>query len=103
MKKTESISTSIGFADSSLNEYRRFDTRHVVDRMQSSGLGTPAGGNGPGRSFPPNLIDDVLRNGTTRTVTVNGVTRTIHSSGTAEVVTEQGGRIVVTVNPFRDN
>jgi len=68
--------------------------------MQPSGLGTPAGGYGPGRSFPPNLVEHVINNGSTRTVVVNGVERTIHSLGSAEVVTEQNGRIVVTVNPF---
>ncbi|WNB75569.1 RHS repeat-associated core domain-containing protein [Methylomonas koyamae] len=79
----------------------RLYTRHAVDRMQPGGLGTPAGGDGPGRSFSPNLIDEVISNGLSRSVTVNGVERTIYSSGTAEVVTEQGGRIVITVNPFR--
>lgn len=91
------------------NEYakigNRLYTRHAVDRMQPSGLGAAAGvGNdkSPGRSFPPNLVEEVIRNGSQRTVTtINGVARTIHSSGTAEVVTEQEGKIVVTVNPFR--
>ncbi|MBX3375131.1 MAG: RHS repeat-associated core domain-containing protein [Phycisphaeraceae bacterium] len=78
----------------------RLYTRHAVDRMQPSGLGTPAGGSGPGRSIAPNFVEDVIQNGTTRSVTVNGVERTIHTSGSVQVVTEQGGRIVVTVNPF---
>jgi hypothetical protein len=78
----------------------RLYTRHAVDRMQPSGLGAPAGTSGPGRSFAPGFVEDVIQTGTTRSVTVNGVERTIHTSGTAQVVTEQGGRIVVTVNPF---
>ena len=78
----------------------RLYTRHAVDRMQPSGLGTPAGGSGSGRSISPNFVEDVIQNGTARSVTVNGVERTIHTSGSVQVVTEQGGRIVVTVNPF---
>lgn len=78
----------------------RLYTRHAVDRMQPSGLGTPAGGSGAGRSIAPNYVEDVIRSGSKKTVTVDGVRRTIHTSGSVQVVTERRGRIVVTVNPF---
>jgi filamentous hemagglutinin len=78
----------------------RLYTGHAVDRMQPSGLGTPAGADAPGRSISPNLVEDVIKNGTKQTITVKGVQRTIHSSGTVQVVTEQSEKIVITVNPF---
>lgn len=79
----------------------RLYTRHAVDRLQPSGLGTPAGGGpGPGRSISPTFVEDVIQNGTTQTQVVNGVERTVHTSGTVQIVTEQGGRVVITVNPF---
>jgi len=54
-----------------------------------------------GKSISPNLVEDVIQNGPSTTVTVNGVERTIYQSGTVEVVTEQGGNLVVTVNPYK--
>lgn len=79
----------------------RLYTRHAVDYMQPSGLGRPASSEGPGRSFPPNLVEEVILHGSKRVVIRDGVERTIHSSGTAEVITENGGQIVITINPFR--
>jgi hypothetical protein len=82
----------------------RLYTHHAVDLMQPSGLGKPAGARieGTGRSFPPSLVDDVIKRGTTsKVISKDGTERTIHSLGSAEVVTEQGGKVVITVNPFR--
>jgi RHS repeat-associated protein len=74
----------------------RLYTQHAVDRMQPSGLGTPAGAPGPGRSISPNFIEDVLDN--TQGVPVKGPageTRLSYSSGSVQVITEDG--IVITV------
>ena len=68
--------------------------------MQPSGLGSPAGQIGAGRSIAPNFVEDVIMTGDTTIAVINGVTRTTHTSGTVQVVTEQGRRIVVTVNSF---
>jgi len=74
----------------------RLYTRHAVERMMPSGL------EGLGRSMSPNLVEDVIRNGTMTTeVMKNGIERQIFRSGSAEVVTEQSAKIVVTVNPFK--
>lgn len=78
----------------------RLYTRHAVDRMLPSGLGAPAGTQGAGRSFAPNFIEQVIRDGTKQTELINGVERTHHILGKAKVVTERNGEIVVTVNPF---
>jgi hypothetical protein len=90
----------------------RLYTEHAVNRMQPSGSRYSGGSGEPGsgqvysgrdagRSISPNLVDDVIRNGTQTTVTMpNGVTRTVHTSGTVQVVTEQNGKLVVTINPF---
>ena len=79
----------------------RLYTRHAVDRLQPSGLGTPAGGRpDAGRSISPTFVEDVIQNGATQSQVANGVERTIHTLGTVQVVTEQGGRVVITVNPF---
>ena len=80
----------------------RLYTHHAVDRMQTSGLGAPAGAGSPGRSISPNFIEDVIQTGNQRAVTVDGVPRQVFTSGSVEVVTEQGGRIVITVNPFKN-
>ncbi|HAO23204.1 MAG: hypothetical protein BWK80_59345 [Desulfobacteraceae bacterium IS3] len=71
---------------------KRLYTRHTVERTYPAIMG--------GRSIAPGFIEDAIRTGTTRKVTVNGVERTIHTSGTVQVITEQDGNIVVTVNPF---
>lgn len=70
----------------------RLYTRHAVERTYPSDLG--------GRSIAPKFIEDVIKTGTIRKVTINGVERIIHTSGTVQVVTEQNGKIVITVNPF---
>ena len=82
----------------------RLFTRHAVDRMTPSRLGTAAGariGDGAGRSISPNFIEGVIRGGTRTDVTVDGVMRSIYRSGSVEVVTEGAGKTVITVNPFK--
>ncbi|MDD7973945.1 RHS repeat-associated core domain-containing protein, partial [Roseinatronobacter alkalisoli] len=71
--------------------------RHAVDRTQPSGLGTPAGADGPGRNVTPNMVEDVINGGSVRTTTVNGVPRAIYTSGNVSVVTEDAGRTIVTI------
>jgi hypothetical protein len=74
----------------------RLYTQHAVDRMQPSGLGTPAGATGPGRSISPNYIEDVIRSSSGVPVRgPNGESRLSYSSGSVEVITEGG--IVITV------
>ena len=63
----------------------RVYTRHAVDRMQPSGLGTPAGADGPGRNVTPNMVEDVIAGGTQATATVNGTLRTSYTSGNVRV------------------
>jgi filamentous hemagglutinin len=75
----------------------RFYSRHAVDRMQPSGLGSPAGTIGAGRNISPSIVEDVITNGTKTNTVFNGVTRTIHSSGNVQVVTEEAGKVVVTI------
>jgi hypothetical protein len=61
-----------------------------------SGLGTPAGAPGPGRSISPNYIEDVLNN--TQGIPVKGPAgeaRLSYLSGSVQVITEDG--IVITV------
>ncbi|PRA75776.1 hypothetical protein CQ054_22665 [Ochrobactrum sp. MYb29] len=72
-------------------------SRHAVDRMQPSGLGTPAGADGPGRNVTPHMVEDVINGGSVRTTTVNGVPRAIYTSGNVSVVTEDAGRTIVTI------
>jgi RHS repeat-associated protein len=74
----------------------RLYTQHAVDRLQPSGLGTPAGASGPGRSISPNFVEDVLSS--SRGVPAkgpNGEPRLSFVSGSVQVITENG--IVVTV------
>ena len=68
--------------------------------MQPSGLGAPAGALRPGRSFAPNLVEDVIARGTKTIEVTNQVERTIYTLGEAKVVTEQAGRIIISVNPW---
>lgn len=73
-------------------------TQHAVDRLQPSGLSTPAGASGPGRSIAPAYVDDVLTGSQTVRKPVfgpNGEARVSHVSGSVEVITE--GDIVITV------
>ncbi|MDG6095683.1 hypothetical protein LOC54_11415 [Acetobacter sp. AN02] len=72
-------------------------SRHAVDRMQPSGLGTPVGADGPGRNVTPNMVEDIINGGSVRTTTVNGVPRAIYTSGNVSVVTEDAGRTIVTI------
>lgn len=72
-------------------------THPAVDRMQPSGLGPPAGTDGPGRNVTPSNVEEVIANGTSTTTPVGGVERTEYISGNVSVVTEGRGTIVVTI------
>lgn len=72
-------------------------SRRAVDRMQPSGLGTPAGADGPGRNVTPNMVEHVITSGSVKTVTVNNVPREIYTSGNVSIVTEDAGRTIVTI------
>lgn len=75
----------------------RLYTRHAVDRMQPSGLGTPVGSDGPGRNVTPNMVEEVIAGGSRLSTTVNGVLRTTYTSGNVTVVTEDNSRTIVTI------
>ena len=72
-------------------------SQHAVDRMQPSGLGSPAGTVGPGRNITPNMVESVIKEGTPQNSVVNGVTRTTYWSGDVGVVTENNSNIIVTI------
>jgi hypothetical protein len=74
----------------------RYYSRHAVDRMSPSGLGSAAGGVS-GRSISPNFIEEVITSGSKTTQVVDGVTRTVYTSGSVSVVTEEAGKVVITV------
>ncbi len=75
----------------------RLYSQHAVDRMQPSGLGSPAGTVGPGRNITPNMVESVIKEGTPQNSVVNGVTRTTYWSGDVGVVTENNSNIIVTI------
>ena len=75
----------------------RLYSRHAVDRMQPSGLGAPAGADGPGRNVTPNMVEEVIGGGTKTTTIANGIPRAIYTSGNVSVVAEDNGRTVVTI------
>jgi hypothetical protein len=76
----------------------RFYTRHAVDRMQPSSLGSPAGQIGAGRNISPGMVGSIIKENKFRIETApNGINRTIYSGGDFEIVTEQAGKIIVTV------
>ena len=75
----------------------RLYSQHAVDRMQPSGLGSPAGTVGAGRNISPGIVEHTIQNGTKTSSTVNGVERTVHWSGDVGVVTESNGKIIVTI------
>ncbi|WP_241825978.1 hypothetical protein [Izhakiella australiensis] len=75
----------------------RLYSQHAVDRMQPSGLGSPAGTSGPGRNITPNVIEHTIKNGSPQNNVVNGVSRTTYWSGDVGVVTENNGNVIVTV------
>ena len=98
------------------NEYaeigNRLYTRHAVARMQPSGMrytNLSAGGKikasriieagelDYGRSIPPDIIEQVIKNGTKSIVQVGEIERQIFTLGTVEVVTEQAGKLIVTI------
>lgn len=56
----------------------RLYSQHAVDRMQPSGLGSPAGTTGPGRNITPNMVEHTIKTGTSETTVSNGVTRTVY-------------------------
>lgn len=72
-------------------------TQHAVDRMQPSGLGAPAGTVGAGRNISPNIVEDVISQGTPTTIIENGVTRTLYTSGNVKIITEDGGKTIVSI------
>ena len=75
----------------------RLFTRHAVDRMTPSGLGTAAGG-AKGRSVSPNFIEDVLTSPKSSRISMkgpDGEARVSHQLGTLQVITEND--IVITV------
>lgn len=74
---------------------KRLFTQHAVDRMSPSGLGNAAGGSQVG--VAPEIVEQVINEGTSTTNIVNGVTRTIFKSGDITVVTEESGKIILTV------
>ena len=75
----------------------RLYSQHAVDRMQPSGLGSPAGTVGAGRNISPGIVEHTIQNGTKTSSTVNGVERTVHWSGDVGVVTESNGKVIVTI------
>ncbi|WP_387692636.1 hypothetical protein [Photorhabdus sp. RM71S] len=75
----------------------RLYSQHAVDRMQPSGLGSPAGTTGAGRNVTPNIVDYVIKNGTPQNNVVNGITRTTYWNSDIGVVTEKNGNVVVTI------
>ena len=75
----------------------RLYSQHAVDRMQPSGLGSPAGTVGAGRNISPNIVEHTIQNGTKTSSMVNGVKRTVYWSGGVGVVTERNSKIVVTI------
>ncbi|WP_392566605.1 VENN motif pre-toxin domain-containing protein [Utexia brackfieldae] len=75
----------------------RLYSQHAVDRMQPSGLGSPAGTAGAGRNISPGIVEYTIQNGTKTNSTVNGVERTVHWSGDVGVVTENNGKVIVTI------
>ncbi|WP_180297468.1 VENN motif pre-toxin domain-containing protein, partial [Snodgrassella alvi] len=75
----------------------RLYSQHAVDRMQPSGLGSPAGTVGAGRNISPGIVEHTIQNGTKTSSTVNGVERIVHWSGDVGVVTESNGKIIVTI------
>ena len=76
----------------------RLYTQHAVDRLQPSGLGTPAGQIGAGKNISPAYVEEILATGVKRTETAPFVPdRIITRSGDFEVVTEGLEKIVITV------
>ncbi|SFL25971.1 hypothetical protein SAMN04488518_13212, partial [Pseudovibrio ascidiaceicola] len=76
---------------------KRKYSQHAVDRMQPSGLGAPVGSDGPGRNVTPNMVEEVIANGSKSTVIKDGVKRTIFTSGNVSVVTESNESVIVTI------
>ncbi|WP_296318502.1 hypothetical protein [Gilliamella sp.] len=75
----------------------RLYSRHAVDRMLPSGLGSPAGTVSSGRNISSNIVEYVIKNGAKTNSIVNGVERTVHRSGDVGVVTEGNGKFVLTI------
>lgn len=66
--------------------------------MQPSGLGTPAGHIGSGRSVAPRFVEDVIKTGVRRIeISEKGIEQSVIRSGNLEVVTENLDTIIVTV------
>ncbi|CAH5764633.1 hypothetical protein AB9E53_07930 [Escherichia coli] len=75
----------------------RLYSQHAVDRMQPSGLGSPAGTVGAGRNISPGVVEYTIQNGNKTTTIVNGVERAVYWSGEVGVVTENNASVIVTI------
>jgi hypothetical protein len=75
----------------------RLYTKHAVDRMQPSGLGSPAGQIGQGRSIAPRFVEDTIKNGIRKIEVRDGIERSIIRLGNIEVITEQMDKVIITV------
>ncbi len=75
----------------------RLYSQHAVDRMQPSGLGSPAGTVGAGRNISPKIVEHTIKNGTKTHTTVNNIERILHWSGDVGVVTENNSKVVITI------
>ncbi|MEY0290695.1 hypothetical protein AB7303_19960 [Providencia rettgeri] len=75
----------------------RLYSQHAVDRMQPSGLGSPAGTVGAGRNISPGIVEYAINNGSKTTTSVNGVERVVYWSGEVGVVTENNAKVIVTI------
>ncbi|WP_367672570.1 DUF6862 domain-containing protein [Serratia symbiotica] len=75
----------------------RLYSQHAVDRMQLSGLGSPAGTSGPGRNITPNMVEHTIKTGTPETSISNGIPRTVYWSGDVGVVTENKSNVIVAI------
>ncbi|MGJ8525105.1 hypothetical protein LMG33818_000813 [Halomonadaceae bacterium LMG 33818] len=76
-------------------------TRHAVDRMQPSGLGTPAGSDKVGLSISPNLIESILNNGNKRISMQKNESRYIYTSDNLGVVTDKSSKVIITIRRFK--
>ena len=75
----------------------RLYTEHAVNRMQPSGMGSPAGEKVPGRNVSPTFIDGIIRSAQAINTTTNGVPRAVYWGGNVGVVTERSGKLVITI------
>lgn len=72
-------------------------SQHAVDRMQPSSLGAPVGTSGAGRNITPNIVEEVIKLGETKSSVVEGTYREVHTMGNISVVTENNSSIIITI------